>query len=211
MDNARRKIGAQSHNGICVFTWLKDHLLIEVESRVGLGHRSRIGNFLAVWKLQYRCLGLSSCELAACRLVQSRQPATGIIVIDIPAVIDCADTINNRPGLIKFKRYLGQAVEIAVWMGAHHEHNLRFGEPYFSRRFHRKCSLASFSGTSLIQGSHASLSLGSPCGTCSCSPNICSPLPELLMQDERILREICVGRKRPGLVVCDRQRQIQAG
>ena len=116
-----------------------------------------IGNFLAVWKLQYRCLGLSSCELAACRLVQSRQPATGIIVIDIPAVLDCADTINNLPGLIKFKRYLGQAVEIAVWIGAHHEHNLWFGEPYFSRRFHRKCSLASFSGTSLIQGSHASL------------------------------------------------------
>src|SRR5262249_35066981 len=74
---------------------------------------------------------LSSCESATCRLTQSCQPATGIIVIDIHALLDYADTINNLPGLIKFKRYLGQAVEIAVWIGAHHEHNLWFGEPYF--------------------------------------------------------------------------------
>src|SRR5258708_36420466 len=37
-------------------------------------------------------------------------------------------------------------------MRAHHERNLWFGEPDFSRRFHRTCSFASFSGTSLIQG-----------------------------------------------------------
>src|SRR5262249_52284893 len=116
----------------------------------------RIGDPLAVWKLQYRYLGLSGCELAACCLVQSRQPATGIIVIDIPAVLDDADAIDNLPGLIKFKRYFGQAVEIAVWIGAHREYNLCFGEPYLGRRFHRKRSLALFSDTSLIQGSHAS-------------------------------------------------------
>jgi hypothetical protein len=98
---------------------------------------SRIGKPLAVWKLQYRCAGLSSCELAACRLVQAREPATGIIVIEISVVLDCAGAINNLPGLIKFKRYLGEAVEIAVWIGAHHKRNLRFGEPDFGCRFHR--------------------------------------------------------------------------
>jgi hypothetical protein len=82
---------------------------------------------VAVWKLQYRCAGLSSCELAACRLVQAREPATGIIVIDISALLDCAGAINNLSGLIEFKRYLGQAVEIAVWMRAHHKRNLWFG------------------------------------------------------------------------------------
>jgi hypothetical protein len=92
---------------------------------------------LAVWKLQNRCAGLSSSELAACRLTQSREPATGIIVTDIPARLNCADTINNLSGLIEFKRYLGQAVEIAVWMRTHHERNLRFGEPDFSCWFHR--------------------------------------------------------------------------
>ena len=50
----------------------------------------RIGKSLAVWKLQYRCARLSSCQLAACRFVQARQPATGVIVIDIPAVLDRA-------------------------------------------------------------------------------------------------------------------------
>ena len=159
----RQKSGRQSHYGVYLFTALKDHRLIEVEADWASSSsetwrplpdldRLRIGNPLAVWKLQYRCPGLSSCELAACRLVQSRQPAAGIIVIDIPAVLDCADTINNLSGLIKFKRYLGQAVEIAVWMGAHHEHNLWFGEPYFTRRFHRKCPFALFSGTSLVEG-----------------------------------------------------------
>jgi len=44
--------------------------------------------------------GLSSCQLAACRLVQARQPVTGIVVIDIPAVLE----INNLSGLIEFKR-----------------------------------------------------------------------------------------------------------
>jgi len=34
---------------------------------------------------------LSSCELVACPLVQARETVTGIIVIDIPAVLDCAD------------------------------------------------------------------------------------------------------------------------
>jgi hypothetical protein len=84
------------------------------------------------------------------------------VAINIPAVLDCAGAINNLSGLIEFKRYLGQAVEIAVWMRTHHERNLWFGEPDFGCRFHRTCSFASFSGTSLIHGSHASLSLGSP-------------------------------------------------
>jgi hypothetical protein len=54
--------------------------------------------------LQYRCVGLSSCELATCRLVQAREPAAGIVVIDIHAVLDRADAINNLSGLIEFKR-----------------------------------------------------------------------------------------------------------
>jgi hypothetical protein len=58
-------------------------------------------------------------------------------VIDIPAVPDCADAINNLSGLIEFKRYLGQAVEIAAWMRAQHERNLWFGKPDFRCRFHR--------------------------------------------------------------------------
>jgi hypothetical protein len=62
--------------------------------------RLRIGKPLAVWKLQYRCAGLSSSEFAARPLVQAREPATGIIVIDIPAVLDCAGAINNLSGLI---------------------------------------------------------------------------------------------------------------
>jgi hypothetical protein len=64
-------------------------------------------------------------------------------VIDIPAGLDCADAINNLPGLIEFKRYLGQVVEIAVWMRAHHKRNLWFGEPDFGSRFQRDllCSL----------------------------------------------------------------------
>jgi hypothetical protein len=41
--------------------------------------------------------------LAVCSLVQAREPATGIIVIDIPAVLDCADAINDLPAVIKFK------------------------------------------------------------------------------------------------------------
>src|SRR5262249_4405584 len=105
--------------------------------QVRISPRLRIGKPLAVWKLQYRCAGLSSCEFTACRLIQSREPATGIIVIDIPAVLDRADTINNPSGLIEFKRYLGQAVEIAVWIGTHQKRNLWFGEPDFSCWFHR--------------------------------------------------------------------------
>jgi hypothetical protein len=58
---------------------------------------------LAVWKLHYRCAGLSTRQSAACRLVQAREPATGVIVIDTPAVLDCADAINDLPGLIEFK------------------------------------------------------------------------------------------------------------
>src|SRR6516164_3286514 len=60
---------------------------------------------LAVWKLQYRCAGLSSCQSPACRVVQACEPAAGIIVIDIPAVLDCADAIDNLSGLIEFKRH----------------------------------------------------------------------------------------------------------
>jgi len=45
-------------------------------------------------------------------------------VIDICAVLDSANAIDNFSGVIEFKRYLGQAVEIAVWMRAHHERNL---------------------------------------------------------------------------------------
>ena len=57
-------------------------------------------------------------------------------MIDIPAGLDCADAINDLPGLVEFRRQLCQAVEIAVRMRAYHERNLRFGEPYFDCRFH---------------------------------------------------------------------------
>ena len=60
------------------------------------------------------------------------RPATGIVVIDIPALLDCAHAINDVSGLIELKRHLGQAVEVAVRTGAHHERNLRFGEPDFN-------------------------------------------------------------------------------
>src|SRR5262249_33259294 len=51
---------------------------------------------------------------------------------------------NNLSGLIEFKTYLGQAVEIAVWMRAHHERNWGFGEPDFNRRPHRRHGKARF-------------------------------------------------------------------
>src|SRR5262245_61240065 len=70
-------------------------------------------------------------------LVQSHEPATGIIVIDISAAPDCTDAINDLSGLIEFKRYLGQAIEIAVWIRAYHKGNLWFRESDFSCRFHR--------------------------------------------------------------------------
>src|SRR5262249_34931673 len=44
--------------------------------------------------------------------------------------------INNLSGLIEFKRYLGQVVEIGVWMRAHQQRNLWLGKPDFSCRFH---------------------------------------------------------------------------
>ena len=67
-------------------------------------HALRRGKPLAVWTLQYRCAGLSSCQLAARRLVQTSETATGIIVINTPAALYCADAINNLSGLIEFKR-----------------------------------------------------------------------------------------------------------
>jgi hypothetical protein len=63
-----------------------------------------LGEPLAIWELQNRSAGLSSCELATCLLVQAREPAAGIVTVDIPAVLDCADAINDLPALIEFKR-----------------------------------------------------------------------------------------------------------
>src|SRR5262249_6644944 len=63
----------------------------------------RSGEPLTVWKLQNRCASLSSCQSPACPLVQAREPATGIIVIDFPALLDLATAINNLSGLIEFK------------------------------------------------------------------------------------------------------------
>jgi len=74
--------------------------------------------------------------MAGC-LVQTCEPAAGIIVINIPVVLDCGNAINNLSDLIEFKRDLGQAVEIAVWMCAHHERNLWFGESDFNCGLHR--------------------------------------------------------------------------
>jgi hypothetical protein len=76
--------------------------------------------------------------LAARRLVQAREPATCIIVIDIPAGLDCANTINDFSGLIELETQLSQAVQIAVWMRTHHKRNLWFGEPDFGCGFHRR-------------------------------------------------------------------------
>src|SRR5262245_13091464 len=72
------------------------------EGRISPGLRS--GKPLAVWKLQNRYASLSSCQLAACPLVQAREAGTSIIVIDIRAVLNRADAINNLSGLIEFKR-----------------------------------------------------------------------------------------------------------
>src|SRR5262249_27119738 len=88
-------------------------------------------------KLQYRYAGLSSCEFPACRLVQASEPVAGIIMIDISAVLDCSGAIDNPSCLIEFKRHLCQAVEIAVWMRAHHERNLWFRKSNFNCRLHR--------------------------------------------------------------------------
>jgi hypothetical protein len=80
---------------------------------------------------------LSIGQLATCRLVQAREPTTGIIVIYIPIGLDCAGAIHNVSGPIEFKRQLGQVIEIAVWIRAHHKRNLWFREPDFSCRLHR--------------------------------------------------------------------------
>jgi hypothetical protein len=69
-----------------------------------------------------------------------REPATGEIVVGIPALSDCAYAIDDRPGAIEFKRQLGQAVEITIRMRANHERNLGFGEPDFNCLFHRRIS-----------------------------------------------------------------------
>jgi hypothetical protein len=58
-------------------------------------------------------------------------------VIDIPAGLNYADTINDFSGLIELEAQLGQAVQIAIWIRAYHKGNLWFGEPDFSRSCHR--------------------------------------------------------------------------
>src|SRR5262249_50280426 len=113
------------------------------------------------------------CQSAARPLVQPRKPATSIIVIDIPACLDCADAINDLPAVIEFKRYLGQAVQIAVWIRAHDELNLRFGEPYFDCRFHRTHQ----AGSGLVCRFHACWSLRALRWICYPAPNICLLLP----------------------------------
>jgi hypothetical protein len=45
-----------------------------------------------------------------CHVIQTCEPGTGIIVIDMRDVFDLADAINDLSGLIKLKRDLGQAV-----------------------------------------------------------------------------------------------------
>jgi len=102
--------------------------------------RLRVGKPLAVRKSEYRCAGLSSCQSTACLLVQAREAATYTVVIHIHAVSDSADAVDNLSSLIEFKRHFGQVVEIAVWMCAHHERNLWFGEPDLNCRFHQTCS-----------------------------------------------------------------------
>src|SRR5262245_2162668 len=107
-----------------------------------------------VWKTQYRCAGLWSCQSPACRFVEACEPATRIIVVDIPVVFDGANAINNVANLVEFKRQLGQVTEIAVRIRAHHQRNLKFGEPNFSRRFHQNglaSSLATECGCKLIE------------------------------------------------------------
>ena len=66
----------------------------------------RIGKPVSVRKLQYRCAGLSTRQLTACRRIQARKAATGIVVIHAPAVLDRAGAINDLPGLIEFERQL---------------------------------------------------------------------------------------------------------
>jgi hypothetical protein len=56
-----------------------------------------LGKPLSVGKLQYRRAGLSRCKFSACFLVQVREPATGIIMIEIPAGLDGADKSTILP------------------------------------------------------------------------------------------------------------------
>ena len=77
-------------------------------------HRQQLPLRLRLHDAQhYLITPLENCNIVAlvCRTVncagpslQAREPATSIIVIDILAVFDCADAINNLPGLIEFKR-----------------------------------------------------------------------------------------------------------
>jgi hypothetical protein len=69
-----------------------------------LGLRAVVRVIYRLLEFQYRCAGLSIRQSTACRLVQAREPATGIIVIDTPAVLDRADAIRDPPGVIEFKR-----------------------------------------------------------------------------------------------------------
>jgi len=48
-----------------------------------------------------RCAG--SRRRSRTPFIEAREPATGIIVIDISAGLDCADTINDFSGLIEFE------------------------------------------------------------------------------------------------------------
>jgi hypothetical protein len=65
---------------------------------------------------------------SSCCFVQARETATGVIVIDISAVLDCADAINNLSSLIEVKTHLGQVAEVAVGIRTYHERNLGFSE-----------------------------------------------------------------------------------
>jgi hypothetical protein len=66
--------------------------------------RLRIGKPLAVWKIAISLRSFVELWIFGVPSRTMREPATGIIVIDISAVLDCAGAINNLPGLIKFKR-----------------------------------------------------------------------------------------------------------
>lgn len=53
--------------------------------------------------MQYRRAGLSTRQLTACRRIQARKAAAGVIVIHAPAVLDRGGAINDLPGLVEFK------------------------------------------------------------------------------------------------------------
>jgi hypothetical protein len=83
------------------------------------------------WKLEDLCgfLGAPG-EAATGHLICEDEAEAGVVPLSIVA-FDFASAVNEVAVLIEEERQLGQAVEIAVWVGAPQKGNLWRGEPDF--------------------------------------------------------------------------------